>query len=174
MASNIVFRPVLATCRVGLFRSATAVPTRKIASQAIPTSEASRILEEQRKRRPTSPHLSIYQLQLTSCLSSSHRITGIIASGGLYLFASAYLVSPIFGWNLDTASLVAAFGALPGWEKVSLKMLAALPVTFHSFNGMRHLLWDTGRGLSLKGVYATGYTVLGLTAVSSLALALFF
>lgn len=33
-----------------------------------------------RLKRPMSPHLTIYELQLTSTLSVSHRATGIILS----------------------------------------------------------------------------------------------
>jgi len=33
-------------------------------------------------------------------------------------------------------------------------------------------LWDTGKFMTIKGVYSTGYTILGLTAVSTVALVL--
>ncbi len=40
---------------------------------------------------------------------------------------------------------------------------------FLSFaNGIRHLFWDFGIGLSLDGVYRGGYIVIGLTLLSSL------
>jgi succinate dehydrogenase / fumarate reductase cytochrome b subunit len=35
---------------------------------------------------------------------------------------------------------------------------------YHLCNGIRHLCWDTGRGLELKSVYASGYAVLVATA----------
>src|SRR5688572_20538452 len=102
----------------------------------------------------------------------THRITGVTLSGSVYLFSLAYLAAPYLGWHLESASLAAAFGALPVAAKVLIKSAIAAPFTFHSWNGIRHLLWDTGRELHLKGVYRTGYTVLGLTAVSTVALAL--
>jgi len=37
---------------------------------------------------------------------------------------------------------------LPGWLKVSLKTILAVPFTLHSFNGIRHLMWDMGYGQS--------------------------
>jgi hypothetical protein len=44
----------------------------------------SEYLRAQRKLRPTSPHLSIYQPQLTWYMSSAHRITGVALGGGMY------------------------------------------------------------------------------------------
>jgi succinate dehydrogenase cytochrome b556 subunit len=48
----------------------------------------------------------------------------------------------------------------------------ALPFCYHLVNGIRHLSWDMGMGLRIPEVYKSGYTVLALTLVSSLALAL--
>ena len=90
----------------------------------------------------------------------------------MYAFCLAYLVSPYLGLHLESATIAAAFGAWPVAAKVGVKALVAAPFTFHSWNGIRHLVWDTGRQLHLKGVYRTGYLVLGLTAVSTVGLAL--
>ena len=47
------------------------------------------------KKRPISPHLSIYKPQITSILSISHRISGVFQSIGLIiillLLASLFL-----------------------------------------------------------------------------------
>lgn len=93
-------------------------------------------------------------------------------SGGTYLFALGYLASPYLGWHLESATLAAAFGALPFAAKLGIKTAVAAPFSFHCWNGVRHLVWDTGKFLDLKGVYATGYTVLGLTAVTTVGLVL--
>lgn len=42
----------------------------------------SELLRQQRKVRPISPHLSIYQPQLTWYGSAAHRITGCAIGGG--------------------------------------------------------------------------------------------
>ena len=115
-----------------------------------------------------SPHLSIYRPQITWYGSALHRNTGVLASGGLYLFGFAYLAAPAFGWHLESQSLVAAFGALPAAAKVGAKLAVAWPVFFHSFNGIRHLVWDTGRGLSNKAVMRSGWAVIGLSTLVSL------
>ena len=67
--------------------------------------------------------------------------------------------------------MAAAFGSLPVVAKFGLKYLVALPFTFHSWNGIRHLVWDTGREFSNKAVQRTGWFVVGLTFVSSGVLA---
>ncbi|EAW12659.1 succinate dehydrogenase cytochrome b560 subunit [Aspergillus clavatus NRRL 1] len=134
-------------------------------------ADESKILAQQRLNRPVAPHLSIYRPQITWIGSSLHRITGVALSGSLYLFATAYLAAPLFGWHLESASLVAAFGALPLAAKVLLKSTAAFPFVYHCLNGVRHLVWDLGRGMTNQQVIKSGWTVVGLTAVSVLTLA---
>jgi succinate dehydrogenase (ubiquinone) cytochrome b560 subunit len=63
------------------------------------------------------------------------------------VFGAAYLVSPVFGWHLDVATMAAAFGSLPVAAKIGIKGLIAFPFSFHSINGVRHLVWDTGAGI---------------------------
>lgn len=48
------------------------------------------------------------------------------------------------------------------------KFLIAFPFSYHLINGMRHLVWDTGFNLTIKGINSTGYVV--LAAAVSLAL----
>lgn len=88
-------------------------------------------------------------------------------SGGLYIFATAYLAAPLFGWHLESASIAAAVATWPVLLKLGLKFVASLPFTFHSLNGVRHLVWDTGRELSNKAVQRTGWAVVGGTVVGS-------
>lgn len=101
----------------------------------------------------------------------THRITGGILSTGFYLFGTAYLVSPLFGWHLDSASLAAVFASWPAALKVATKFTLALPFTFHGFNGLRHLVWDMAKGFNNRTVVKTGWTIVGLSVTSALALA---
>lgn len=48
------------------------------------------------------------------------------------------------------------------------KALLAFPIAYHTCNGVRHLLWDTGNFLTIKEVYITGYLML-LLAISATA-----
>ncbi|TVY15768.1 Succinate dehydrogenase cytochrome B subunit [Lachnellula arida] len=151
----------------------SSLQTRPVATQPIKPSDSYEILVAQRKNRPNSPHLTIYKWQIPWILSITNRITGSVLSGAFYIFGSAYLVAPLFGWHLDSASMAAAFGAWPVAAKVLTKFAFALPFTFHSFNGIRHFVWDSGKAFKNATVIKTGWAVMGLTGVSSLALALF-
>jgi len=131
------------------------------------------ILVRQRLNRPVAPHLTIYKPQVTWVMSGLNRVTGISLSGPLYLFGIAYLAAPVFGWSITSAGMAAAFAKWPLIAQIGAKMLAAFPFTYHSFNGLRHLMWDTGSQLTNQQVINTGWTVVGLTAVSTVALALF-
>ncbi|KAL5356655.1 hypothetical protein BJX96DRAFT_143167 [Aspergillus floccosus] len=147
------------------------VQRRQVATSSN-SEDPTKILAKQRLNRPVAPHLSIYRPQITWYASGFNRITGVALSGGLYLFATAYLAAPLFGWHLESASLAAAFAALPIAAKVLLKGTVAFPFTFHCMNGVRHLVWDLGRGITNQQVIKSGWTVVGLSALSAIALAL--
>jgi succinate dehydrogenase (ubiquinone) cytochrome b560 subunit len=146
------------------------IQTRPAATTSVPGNEANSILAGQRRNRPISPHLSIYRPQITWIASSLNRITGLTLSGTFYLFGAAYLVAPLLGWHLESASIAAAFASWPVLAKMGVKAFFAWPFTFHSLNGIRHMLWDAGSQFSNKQVIMTGWTVVGLSVVSALGL----
>jgi succinate dehydrogenase / fumarate reductase cytochrome b subunit len=117
------------------------------------------------RARPLSPHLQVYRWQLTMLLSIAHRASGVALSvGALGLVA----------WLLAVAAGAAAYaqwqalaGSLPGQTVLFLMSMA---LVYHLLNGLRHLLWDTGRAMDIPSVYRTGYTVLVLTVVLTSAI----
>ena len=113
--------------------------------------------------RPLSPHLQVYRPQLTSVLSISHRFTGIINSLGLIV---------VVAWLASLAAGPEAYDRLVGLLAHPVGMVAMAVWTFslfyHLLNGIRHLIWDAGWMLDLKGAYASGYTVVGLAVVLTL------
>ncbi|KAG9245444.1 succinate dehydrogenase cytochrome b subunit [Calycina marina] len=145
---------------------------RPVATHKMTPEDSLQILIAQRKLRPNSPHLTIYQPQIPWILSITHRITGSVLSGGFYIFGSLYLVAPLFGWHIDSASMAAAFGSWPVVAKVLTKFAVAMPFSFHSWNGIRHLFWDMTKGFANQSVIRTGWFVVGLSIVSSFGLAL--
>ena len=145
---------------------------RLVATQKMTPEASYDILIAQRKNRPTSPNLGIYKPQITWILSSLNRITGLAVAVPFYLFSLAYLASPLLGWHLDSATLAASFAALPGVAQVALKFVAALPFTFHSFNGLRHIAWDMGKAFNNLTIIRTGWTVVGVSIASALYLAI--
>ena len=56
-----------------------------IQTESLPPSAAQTILNQQRLRRPSSPHFTIYQPQLTWLSSIANRVTGSGLSGCSYL-----------------------------------------------------------------------------------------
>ncbi|KAJ4411590.1 hypothetical protein N0V91_001375 [Didymella pomorum] len=171
MASQRVFQLGLRRAAAPAFKVQPAgrtVTKRLAATQSASQESAAEILAKQRLQRPVSPHLSIYRPQITWYASSLNRITGITLSGSLYLFGLAYLAAPYTGWHLETASMVATVAAWPAAAKIALKSFFAFPMFFHSFNGVRHLLWDIGVGFTNQQVIRTGWSVVGLTVVTSL------
>jgi succinate dehydrogenase cytochrome b556 subunit len=85
--------------------------------------------------------------QLTAGLSIFNRITGVGLSGLLYVGSLVYLFHPMYP-ALDSAHLVQLVADLPTWFKGSVKLALAGAFTLHSYNGIRHLMWDMGRGES--------------------------
>jgi succinate dehydrogenase (ubiquinone) cytochrome b560 subunit len=76
-------------------------------------------------------------------------------------------VAPVFGWHIDSASLVASFGSLPVGIKTAMKFAMAFPLTFHCINGVGHLIWDTGRRFSRKAIVTQGWTIVGVSLVAA-------
>ena len=58
----------------------------------------------------------------------------------LYGSAMAYVIGPYLGTPWDADTLVAAVSTLPPSAVVACKASLAFPFTFHTFNGIRHLV----------------------------------
>lgn len=114
--------------------------------------------------RPLSPHLQVYRPQLTSVLSITHRATGVV-------LAVCLLVMPY--WLLSIAAGPEAYAALLGhfgaWYGRIFLLGLLFSVYYHLCNGIRHLGWDTGRGLDLGTTYLTGYVVVFASAALTVA-----
>ena len=117
------------------------------------------------ENRPLSPHLQGYRPQLTSVLSILHRITGIgLAIGTLLLVW--WLIAAAIGptaFNTVQSFIGSIIGRilLLGWS---------FALFYHLSNGIRHLVWDAGKGFELTTAYASGRLVVAgsvvLTAIS--------
>lgn len=92
-------------------------------------------------------------------LSGFHRISGVAMGGAFYAITVAYAATSILNIPFDSNTLVSAFTGLPVAIQYGVKAAMAYPFFFHFANGLRHLLWDTGKELTIKGLYRTGYVV---------------
>lgn len=107
-----------------------------------------------RTSRPLSPRLQIYRPQLTSVLSFTHRLTGVML--GIYAVALvAWLIAAAAGpqfFAMAQALLQSPFGKI-------LLLVCTFSFFLHLCTGIRHLVWDTGRGLELGSIYLSGWIV---------------
>ncbi len=114
--------------------------------------------------RPLSPHLQIYRKQLTTTLSITHRITGILLSLGAV--ALTYWLLALAGGEASYETARGVLGSLPGLLALGLWTFSFY---YHLCNGVRHLFWDIGVGFELKSVYASGYTAIAVSLALTLA-----
>ena len=122
-----------------------------------------------KKKRPTSPHLTIYKPQITSLLSISHRITGIIQSFVILIIFVLILLT-FFG---KETSMTIDLLMQSNLAKLFL-ILYTFSLLYHSLNGLRHLIWDLGFGFDLKNVVYSGYTIIFLSISLNAVLWIFF
>jgi len=114
--------------------------------------------------RPLSPHLLLYRWPLPMVMSLLHRMTGV----GLYfgtLLMAWWLIAAASGPNAY-ATFSTVINSLVG-RLILLGYTWAL--IHHMLGGIRHLIWDAGRGFSPSErewlSVATGVGSIGLTAL---------
>lgn len=95
--------------------------------------------------RPTSPHLQIYSPMINMVMSIVHRITGAALYFGSLLLATWLIAAAMGPEAFDQVN--ALFGSILG-RLVLIGYTWAL--LHHMLGGIRHLIWDTGRGLDIK------------------------
>ncbi len=113
-------------------------------------------------RRPVSPHIGIYRWPITMVASILNRATGIALSVGSLL---------LVWWLVAAASGPQAFAQVQGFVASPLGLLMLLGWTaslfYHFFGGIRHLVWDAGRGLEKTDLNWVTWVILGLTLAST-------
>tara|TARA_B100000579_G_C22450921_1_gene674272 strand:- start:39 stop:416 length:378 start_codon:yes stop_codon:yes gene_type:complete len=107
-------------------------------------------------KNPLTPHLQIYKWQISSLLSITHRITGVINAVAISLICIWLLIvinnEEIIFQNL----LNSRFGKF-------LSISLCWTFSFHILNEIRHLAWDAGYGYDPKISKLTGYATLVLS-----------
>ena len=114
--------------------------------------------------RPLSPHLSIHKKVLTALFSIFHRITGIGLSIGSILISIWFLLISL-GPNYFVYFEIISKNILFKF----ILLIWTIGIFYHLYNGCRKLYWSFGIGMDLTTVYRSGYIVLFLTAVSTIA-----
>jgi len=108
------------------------------------------------KKNPLTPHLQIYKWQISSLLSITHRITGVI---------NAIAISVICIWLLFVIKneKILLDNILSGFLGKFISISLCWTFSFHILNEIRHLIWDAGYGFDLKISKITGYATLILS-----------
>lgn len=99
--------------------------------------------------RPLSPHLSIFRPYINMVMSIVHRITGAANYFGSLLLA-VWLASAAAG-DAQFNAVSSALGSIPG---LIVLFGFTWSVVHHALGGIRHFIWDFGRGFELSTVRA--------------------
>ena len=116
-------------------------------------------------KNPLSPHLQIYRWHISSLLSITHRITGIINLLALILIFFWLLTLSLGENNYELFLLIinSFFGKF-------ILIGFSWSMSFHLLSGIRHLVWDLGYGFEIKTANISGTIVI----IFSLAMTIIF
>jgi succinate dehydrogenase / fumarate reductase cytochrome b subunit len=104
---------------------------------------------------PLSPHIQVYRWHISSLVSISHRITGIvnIVAITLICFWILSLLLGESGYDLTKLFLQSIFGKF-------IIICLTWSFSFQTLSEVRHLVMDLGYGFELKTTKITGLLVI--------------
>ena len=114
---------------------------------------------------PLSPHLQIYRWHISSLVSITHRISGVINLLALILIFF-WLLGLSFGesnYELFLLIINSFFGKF-------ILIGFTWSMSFHILSGIRHVAWDLGYGFEIKTANISGIIVI----ICSLVLTIIF
>mgnify|MGYP001287177791 CR=1 FL=1 len=109
----------------------------------------------QSNNNPLSPHLQIYKWHISSLLSITHRIVGVINILAITLIC-IWTLSLLLGENNYEITKIFLKSFFGKFITISL----CWTFSFHILNEIRHLFWDAGFGFDLKISKITGVSVM--------------
>ena len=116
-------------------------------------------------KRPLSPHLGVWRWHVTMATSIFHRASGV----ALYLGAMI-----LTGWIGALANGAEAYDGYMAVLQSPLGLLVLFGITaaacYHLSNGIRHLVWDAGKGFAPKTSNASGWATIICGAVGGVAI----
>ena len=119
-------------------------------------------------KNPLSPHLQIYRWHISSLLSITHRISGVINLLALILIFFWLLVLSFGESNYESFLLIinSFFGKF-------ILIGFTWSMSFHLLSGIRHLVWDLGYGFEPKTANISGIIVVIFSLVLTVIFWLF-
>ena len=118
----------------------------------------------QNKNNPLSPHLQIYEWNITSLLSITHRIVGVI--NFIIIFVLCIFIISLNIENLSETIFSAVFES--SFSKF-IVISICWSFSFQVLNEIRHLFWDYGLGYDLKISKISDYVVVVGSFIFSVA-----
>lgn len=115
--------------------------------------------------RPLSPHAGVYKFKYTIVSSFLNRLTGIAFSFGLI---------PLAYWLMGLANGPKAYDeaavvlSSPLFKLIYVGL--AFSFCYHLVAGIRHLVWDTGRGLEKRQSQTSAWAVGAISVLLTLLL----
>jgi len=116
-------------------------------------------------KNPISPHLQIYRWNISSLLSITHRIAGVVNLLALILMFLWLLTFSLGESNYELFLVV-----INSFAGKFILIGFSWSMSFHIFSGLRHLAWDMGYGFEIKTANISGVIVI----ISSLAMTTIF
>ena len=103
------------------------------------------------KNNPLSPHLQIYSWQISSLLSITHRIVGVINFIAIIFICFWTILLSLGESNYEFIQIF-----LQSFFGKFFIVFLSWSFSFHILNEIRHLAWDMGYGFDLKISQITG------------------
>lgn len=106
------------------------------------------------RAKPLSPHLQIWGWTVTMASSITHRATGVALYSGTIILA---LWVVLLNFHAPSFAHLTTFLASP----IGVIILSGYTwaLIFHLMNGIRHLYWDSGRGLNYETAKKTAWFI---------------
>jgi succinate dehydrogenase / fumarate reductase cytochrome b subunit len=116
-----------------------------------------------RAERPLSPHLQVYRPAISMVMSVFHRLTGMALYLGMILLA---------WWLIAAASGPDYYAVAMDWIGSPIGYLILIGLSWsvfhHALGGIRHFVWDTGRGFEIPTVLNLSWaTLLGSLTITA-------
>ena len=106
-------------------------------------------------QNPLSPHLQIYRWHISSLLSITHRISGVINLLALILIFFWFSIFS-FGENNYESFLLTINSFFGKFILIGFTW----SMCFHILSGIRHLAWDLGYGYEIRTANVSGIIVI--------------
>ena len=121
-----------------------------------------------KNQNPISPHLQIYRWHISSLLSITHRIVGVIN-----LLALILMFFWIITFSLGPSNYELFLVTINSFFGKFILIGFTWSMSFHIFSGVRHLIWDMGYGFEIKTSNISGILVILSSLISTIIFWLF-